>query len=83
MQDEGRSEKRYEMNRKEASLYLQRQWHQQVSAGTLAAYASRGGGPDFRKVAGKWAMYAKPDLDTWALSRYTQKPPSKTARAIP
>ena len=71
MSDVGKSEKTYDLNRKEASSYIFARWHQKASPYTLAKYASNGEGPPFQKVGQKFAMYNRDDIDEWARNRYS------------
>lgn len=56
------------MRRPEAARYIREYHGIPCSPATLAKYACLGGGPPFRK-AGKFPIYARHDLDEWALSR--------------
>jgi hypothetical protein len=54
--------------RDEASEYLKSIYAIQASPPYLAKLAVNGGGPRFHK-AGRWPIYAKGDLDAWAVQR--------------
>jgi hypothetical protein len=56
------------MRRAEAANYLRGAHGLPCSAATLAKYACRGGGPAFRK-AGKFPIYSRDELDSWANQR--------------
>lgn len=55
------------LRRKPAAQYITDNYFQS-SPKTLAKLAVIGGGPPFRK-AGRWPLYAEPDLDVWALGK--------------
>ena len=56
------------MRRAEAARYIRENHAIPCSPATLAKYACIGGGPAFRK-AGKFPIYSRDDLDTWAQQR--------------
>ena len=56
------------MRRAEAARYIREAHGIPCAPATLAKYACLGGGPPFRK-AGKFPIYVRDDLDTWALQR--------------
>lgn len=65
------------LSRKEAAAYLCKKWFA-ITAGTLAKYASVGGGPEYYpSPSGKGGRvgYTKESLDAWATGRFgaTQK----------
>ena len=59
------------MRRAEAARYLRETHGIPCAPATLAKYACIGGGPAFRK-AGKFPIYARDDLDTWAEHRLSK-----------
>jgi hypothetical protein len=56
------------MRRADAARYLRETYGIPCVATTLAKYACIGSGPAFRK-AGKFPIYSRDDLDTWARNR--------------
>jgi hypothetical protein len=57
-------------SRKQASAYLMARWGLSYGVQTLAIYAARGIGPEYRK-AGTRAVYERGALDEWAKSKLT------------
>ena len=57
------------MRRADAARYIRESHAIPCSPATLAKYACLGGGPAFRK-AGKFPVYSRDDLDTWAKRRF-------------
>jgi hypothetical protein len=55
------------LTRNESSAYLTAKGHK-ISAATLAAYASKGGGPVIT-YCGRKPLYAVQDLDAWMAER--------------
>jgi hypothetical protein len=58
------------LRRAGASEYLQQRWGLHFTADTLSNLAVSGEGPVYR-LAGRYAVYAEEDLDSWAQSRIT------------
>jgi hypothetical protein len=56
------------MRRADAARYVRENHGIPCAPATLAKYACLGGGPAFRK-AGKFPIYSRDDLDTWAQQR--------------
>jgi hypothetical protein len=56
------------MRRADAARYVRENHGIPWAPATLAKYACLGGGPAFRK-AGKFPIYSRDDLDTWAQQR--------------
>ena len=56
------------MRRADAARYIREVHGIPCAPTTLAKYAVLGGGPTFRK-AGKFPIYSRDDLDTWANQR--------------
>jgi hypothetical protein len=56
------------MRRADAARYIRENYGIPCAAPTLAKYACIGGGPAFRK-AGKFPIYSREDLDSWAQQR--------------
>src|SRR5262249_41822420 len=56
------------MRRAEAARYIRENHGIPCAPATLAKYACVGSGPAFRK-AGKFPIYSRDDLDTWAQQR--------------
>ena len=56
------------MRRADAARYIRETYGIPCVATTLAKYACDGCGPAFRK-AGKFPIYSRDDLDTWANQR--------------
>lgn len=69
---------RRERNRKEASEYLLERWQLSYAPNTLARMATTGRGPVYHH-RGRFAFYARPDLDAWARTKITA-PTRKTRR---
>jgi len=59
------------MRRADAARYLRETHGIPCAPATLAKYACIGGGPTFRK-AGRFPVYARDDLDTWASTRLSK-----------
>jgi len=57
--------------RDEAASYLTETYGFPVSRAWLAKLATVGGGPVYRK-AGRFPLYSKADLDTWAEGRLSE-----------
>ena len=68
-------------NRNEASEYLLHHFGIHAMPGTLAKYASLGGGPAFRK-AGRFPVYEEADLDAWAVARLSKRVRSTSELAV-
>jgi hypothetical protein len=68
------------MRRAEAAQYIREMHGIPCAPATLAKYACLGGGPAFRK-AGKFPIYAREDLDAWAVSRLS-KPVRSTSELL-
>lgn len=66
--------------RSEAADYLKAIYAFQVSAAYLAKLAVVGGGPSFHK-AGRWPIYSREALDSWAKDRLGE-PVSSTAEYV-
>jgi hypothetical protein len=60
------------MRRADAARYIRETYGIPCVTTTLAKYACIGGGPAFRK-AGKFPMYSRDDLDTWANRRFGRR----------
>jgi hypothetical protein len=58
------------MRRADAARYIRENHGIPCAPATLAKYACIGGGPMFRK-AGKFPIYSRDDLDSWAKQRLT------------
>ena len=58
----------HNMRRADAAKYIREAHGIPCAPATLAKYACLGGGPPFRK-AGKFPIYARDELDAWALNR--------------
>ena len=56
------------MRRVDAARYIRETHGIPCAPATLAKYAARGGGPAFRK-AGKFPIYSRDELDSWAEQR--------------
>ncbi len=54
--------------RAHASIYLKDNYGIHAAVGTLAKWASIGGGPPFH-YDGRFPIYAQDDLDAWAVER--------------
>jgi hypothetical protein len=59
------------MRRADAARYIRETYGIPCVATTLAKYACIGTGPEFYK-AGKFPIYSRDDLDTWARSRLSK-----------
>lgn len=59
------------LTRAEASTYLRDNFGVIRTVQTLAAYATRGGGPAYR-LFGRKPMYAPVDLDAWADEKFSR-----------
>jgi hypothetical protein len=70
-----------QMRRSEAARYIREAHGIPCAPATLAKYACVGNGPTFRK-AGKFPIYARDDLDTWARSRLSEPVQSTSAFSI-
>ena len=66
------------MRRADAARYIRENYGIPCVATTLAKYACDGNGPVFRK-AGKFPIYSRDDLDTWARSRLGEPVQSTSA----
>ena len=66
------------MRRADAARYIRETHGIPCAPATLAKYACVGGGPAFRK-AGKFPIYSRSDLDTWARSRFSEPVQSVSA----
>ena len=66
------------MCRAEAARYIREAHGIRCAPTTLAKYAVLGGGPVFRK-AGRFPIYSRDDLDTWARSRISEPVHSTSA----
>jgi len=69
------------MRRADAARYLRDQYAVPCAPTTLAKYACVGGGPAFRKT-GKFPVYSRDDLDTWARSRLSEAVQSTSALSV-
>jgi len=58
--------------RRDAAIYVRETWGFPCSPAWLAKLAVVGGGPFFRK-AGRFPIYAREDLDSWASSRFSPR----------
>lgn len=56
------------LRRADASTYLRERYGIRAAVGTLAKWASIGGGPRFHHD-GRFPVYALDDLDSWAVER--------------
>ena len=56
-------------NRDEAAAYIRERHRLRCSSAYLAKLACLGGGPTFRRLDGRWAVYDEADLDAWASAR--------------
>jgi hypothetical protein len=61
------------MQRTDAARYLREVHKIRCQPSTLAKAASVGGGPAFRKHAGRFPLYDRADLDIWAQARLSPK----------
>ncbi len=57
--------------RRDAATYIADKYAIPCSESKLAKLAVFGGGPAFRVVAGRFAVYDEPELDAWALSQFS------------
>jgi hypothetical protein len=71
----------FNMRRAEAARYIRETYGIPCVATTLAKYACIGNGPVFRK-AGKFPLYSRDDLDTWARSRLGEPVQSTSALSV-
>jgi hypothetical protein len=69
------------LRRADAARYIRETYGIPCVATTLAKYACIGGGPTFRR-AGKFPIYARDDLDTWARSRIGEPVQSTSAFSV-
>jgi hypothetical protein len=69
------------MRRADAARYIRETYGIPCVATTLAKYACDGCGPAFRK-AGKFPIYSRDDLDTWARSRLSEPVQSTSALSV-
>lgn len=69
------------MTRDEAAAYIRQRHKLRCTSGYLAKLACIGGGPIFRRLDGRWAVYDEADLDAWALTRLS--PPIAKASDLP
>jgi len=69
------------MRRADAARYIRETHGIPCAPTTLAKYAVLGGGPAFRK-AGKFPIYSRDDLDTWAHSRISKPVHSTSALSV-
>ena len=60
------------LRRVEAAAYVVNTFGIPCAARTMAKYASIGGGPAFRR-AGRIPLYARADLDDWALGKLSAR----------
>ncbi len=72
--------RRPRLRRSEASEYLQLVHGIQLSAATLAKFASVGGGPAYQKF-GRWPLYEPAALDQWVTERLSA-PQRSTSEAV-
>jgi hypothetical protein len=56
-------------NSADAAAYIRDKYAQPCSVNLLDKAAVAGTGPKFRKVSGRFRIYAEADLNEWALSR--------------
>jgi hypothetical protein len=59
------------LRRDDAAAYVRQRHNINCTAGYLAKLASAGGGPVFRRLHNRWAVYREEDLDAWAQTRVT------------
>jgi hypothetical protein len=71
----------HNMRRADAARYVRETYGIPCVATTLAKYACIGNGPVFRK-AGKFPLYSRDDLDTWARSRLGEPVQSTSAFSV-
>jgi hypothetical protein len=71
----------HNMRRADAARYIREIYGIPCVATTLAKYACIGNGPVFRK-AGKFPLYSRDDLDTWARSRLGEPVQSTSALSV-
>jgi hypothetical protein len=69
------------LRRADAARYIREAYGIPCIATTLAKYACIGNGPVFRK-AGKFPVYSRDDLDTWARSRLSGPLQSTSALSV-
>jgi hypothetical protein len=69
------------LRRADAACYIREAHGIPCAPTTLAKYAVLGGGPAFRK-AGKFPIYSREDLDTWARSRISEPVHSTSALSV-
>ena len=69
------------LRRADAARYIRETHGIPCAPTTLAKYAVLGGGPAFRK-AGKFPIYSRDDLDTWARSRLSEPVQSTSALSV-
>ncbi|MBL8419313.1 MAG: hypothetical protein JNK92_01640 [Dechloromonas sp.] len=69
------------LTRAEAAQYLTEQLGLPTAKTTLQKWVTNGGGPVYRRF-GKYAVYAVPDLDTWADGKLTTPRCSSSTGAI-
>ena len=65
------------LRRKEAAIYVAKNWGVPLSYRTLAKLAVVGGGPAYRK-AGRFPLYDEADLNEWVRARLGPKATSTT-----
>jgi hypothetical protein len=58
-------------NRRDAARYIAEKFAIPCSESKLAKLAVVGGGPAFRIVAGRFAVYDEPELDAWAIAQFS------------
>lgn len=66
------------LRRDEAAAYIRDTYNLPCAKTYLDVLASVGGGPAFRRI-GRWPVYERVDLDTWAHQRMTPKVTSTAA----
>jgi hypothetical protein len=57
------------LTRDEAAAYIRERHKLRCTAGYLGKLACLGGGPLYRRLDNRWALYDPADLDVWAASR--------------
>ena len=57
------------LRRSEVPEYLMLAHGYPIAVSTLEKLACTGGGPHFSRIGGRTIVYAKPDLDEWAIER--------------
>ena len=60
------------VNRDDAAAYISERHRLGCTRQYLARLASKGGGPPFRRLNGRWPIYKKSDLDVWAATRVSE-----------